>query len=395
MPKKKLYCVVDVESAGDLGFPLIYDFAWKIVDKQGNVYAKENYLVREVFTNMKLMTEAYYAEKYWTVYPDLLANGLKILPLEEIIQRFRDDWKEFNVTTFCAYNAGFDLTAMLCTWLHGNKEFGLETVWPKMHFRNAENSVCLHEQFEKFGEYLAESDQMSKDVRKLKKKVCFDTEILDIYRLCAERLMATKGFQKTALENLWLTPNGNFSTTAECAWRYFSKEYDFIEHHTSMEDVEIETELLLAMLKQKKKIPYNSLDPACIISRCAQPENRYFHERQKQTWSDFLEDSFSVTLGFTWIEFLAMDNFNKWKVILKDSFLDMPISEFQRKKLADRFLSTTGMTWKAWQKLPDNFKKRLLIDLYGGQWYSFEENTEKDLPDFQQQRVEKEIARIN
>ncbi len=43
--------------------PLIYDLGWKIMDKNGNIYNRVNYLVSEVFSVPSVFDTAYYREK--------------------------------------------------------------------------------------------------------------------------------------------------------------------------------------------------------------------------------------------------------------------------------------------------------------------------------------------
>jgi hypothetical protein len=53
-------------------------------------------------------------------------------------------------------------------------------------------------------------------------------------------------------ENGYLTSTGKPRFTAEICYRFISKNNDFVESHTGLEDVEIETEILRYCRKQHK-----------------------------------------------------------------------------------------------------------------------------------------------
>ena len=82
MPKydkrRKYYMILDCETATlpcanqyteeerknvAIAKPLIYDLGWKIVDKLGVVYNRENYLITEIFSVPQIFDTAYYKDK--------------------------------------------------------------------------------------------------------------------------------------------------------------------------------------------------------------------------------------------------------------------------------------------------------------------------------------------
>ena len=80
MAKKKLYMVVDTETATlpivcdiartaeekkklAIAKPLVYDIGWTICDRKGNVLEKKQYLIAETFSVPAIFNTAYYAEK--------------------------------------------------------------------------------------------------------------------------------------------------------------------------------------------------------------------------------------------------------------------------------------------------------------------------------------------
>ena len=76
--RRKYYLILDCETATmpyannfegsvkqkiSIAKPLIYDLGWQIVDRNGNVYAKRNYLISEIFSVPTVFNTAYYKDK--------------------------------------------------------------------------------------------------------------------------------------------------------------------------------------------------------------------------------------------------------------------------------------------------------------------------------------------
>ena len=76
--RRKYYLVLDCETATmpyaqnfegkarqniAIAKPLIYDLGWQIIDRNGNVYAKRNFLISEIFSVPAIFNTAYYASK--------------------------------------------------------------------------------------------------------------------------------------------------------------------------------------------------------------------------------------------------------------------------------------------------------------------------------------------
>ena len=53
--RRKYIMVLDVETTGNIGFPLVYDLGFAIVDKKGNIYEERSFVISEIFDNKKLM----------------------------------------------------------------------------------------------------------------------------------------------------------------------------------------------------------------------------------------------------------------------------------------------------------------------------------------------------
>ena len=62
--RKKYYMILDVETANSLEEGLVYDIGFQIIDKKGNIYEKDSFLIYDIFVlENQLMKTCYYKEK--------------------------------------------------------------------------------------------------------------------------------------------------------------------------------------------------------------------------------------------------------------------------------------------------------------------------------------------
>lgn len=223
MDKRKKYLIgIDTETANgltdeygrnDLSQSLVYDVGWQVVDKKGNVYEKRSFIVAEIFLDRDLLNSAYYAEKVPMYWREIKAGKRIMASFLHIQRQFFIDRKKYNVNTVFAHNAGFDLRAL-------NNTIRLLTGSDKRFF------------FPKSIE-IWDTLKMSRDVFKTRKSF---TYFCDKY-----------GY-KTNHKN----PQNKY--TAEILYRFISGNNDFVEKHTGLEDVEIETEILVYCLNAHVKM---------------------------------------------------------------------------------------------------------------------------------------------
>jgi hypothetical protein len=208
---KMMLAVVDTECVG-LQDKSVYDFAWQIVDKKGNVYSEGSYLVEETIIDADKMMGAFYAKKIFSHYIPMLAKGIiTIKPWKDIRSEFLADLDKFNVDVFAAYNVGFDMGAIKST--NGEGKF-------------------LHRPM----------------------------RVLDIWQFACETILSSKTYMQLAREQNWVSDAGNIRTNAEKAYSYISADWNYIEEHTALEDVKIENKILAACFRQKKKIPFGKVN---------------------------------------------------------------------------------------------------------------------------------------
>jgi len=204
-PKPTIFAVTDVETcipkgAGNKG--LVFDVAWKLIDRKGREYGKGSYLAKDVVSAYT----PYFKEKVGR-YFEFAYNGY-IEPktfrciAAEYNRQIQTLTSQGHKVVFCAYNARFDCDALgFTSQIMNRKQFLVEPL-----------------------------------------------PILCIWEFWARSC--------PTLYRAELTASGKFvKTTAEAVYRWEFNEPKFIEAHIAWQDVEIEAEILLKVLNRKKKMP--------------------------------------------------------------------------------------------------------------------------------------------
>lgn len=201
---------MDTETLG-VDKPLVYDLGVTIADKQGNIYAQANWIIKEVFEQKEKMKTAYYANKL-PKYDKMIKEGqAKLMPWAEVRQELNQMLADNNVKVISAYNLGFDIRAMNYT----NKCLGFKTKFliPRVKY-----------------------------------------ETWDLWGMATQTILKQRTFHKIANRENWKTEKGNILTNAEVCYRYITNQMGFIEDHTALSDTEIETKIMVRCLKQHKKM---------------------------------------------------------------------------------------------------------------------------------------------
>ena len=183
----------------------------EIIDKQGNVLVSRSFAIKEIYQDKELMSSAYYAHKL-PQYEEEIANGeRKLVSFFEARRQFFADCKKYNVKTVSAHNASFDLRAL------------------KNTARLLTGSKCRY--FFKYG-----------------------TEIWDTLKMSRDVFRQLKGYEKFCRKNNYVTKNNQIRYTAEILFRYISGNNNFIEKHKGIDDVQIESDILVYLLNTHKKM---------------------------------------------------------------------------------------------------------------------------------------------
>jgi hypothetical protein len=210
--KPEKFLVIDTETCNSIEQPLPYDIGYAICDRRGTIYLKRSFVVAETFLDMKdVMQSAYYAEKiphYW----DDIKNGTRtIKSFYNIRRQIHEDMKEYNVKKVGAYNMGFDKNALNLLTRYVTKSF-IRWFFP------------------------------------------FGTQFFCIWNMACQTIMNTKTYVDFAEKNSLVSPANNIYTSAETCYRFLTKNIDFKECHTGLEDVEIEVEILAKCYRTHKKM---------------------------------------------------------------------------------------------------------------------------------------------
>lgn len=257
--RRKYYMILDCETATlpkateyeserakktiAIAKPLIYDLGYTIIDNKGNIYAKKNFLISEIFSVPEIFNTAYYKDKR-NLYLAKLQKGEIILT----------DWNTANreltedlslVCAVGAYNSMFDYKkAIPFTDLYINMLYS-----PDFHeWLNEQYKVC---------EWLVgggkcryeDSKDFEKDIFRYKGNIY---PLFDVWGLAC-RYLLDEEYKKLCFENGWVSASKKyFTTNAEKVFRYLSGNLEFEEHHTAIEDCLIESEIFAKVVQKTK-----------------------------------------------------------------------------------------------------------------------------------------------
>lgn len=221
MRKNQVAVVIDTETANSISFPLPYDIGFHFVNlTTGKILERHSLCVYEIYVEQReMMKSAYYANKLPQYEEELKNNERKIVKLYTAKKLIADLMKKYNTNLVYAYNMNFDKRAL-------------------------------------------NNDQKFVTQNRYKYFFPFDTEFRCIWNMACQVLMARPSYIKFALANNFVSNKGNILTNAECCYRYLTKNPTFTEQHKGIDDVEIETEILMACKRQHKKMIYKP-NPAC------------------------------------------------------------------------------------------------------------------------------------
>ena len=218
--KKEMYLVIDTETANTIEQPLPYDIGYAICDRYGNIVVERSFIVAEIFLDHKeMMKSAYFAEKIPHYWEDIKNGTREIKSIFNIRKQIKADMKEWNVKKVGAYNMGFDKRAL--------------------------NNVIRY---------------CSKSL--IRWFFPFGTEYFCIWHMACQVVLNSTSYIKFALQNGFVSEKDNILTSAEVCYRFLTKQVDFIESHTGLEDVHIEVEIMAKCFSTHKKMN-KKINSAC------------------------------------------------------------------------------------------------------------------------------------
>lgn len=218
--KKEMYLVIDTETANTIEQPLPYDIGYAICDRYGNIVIERSFVVAEIFLDHKeMMKSAYFAEKIPHYWEDIKNGTREIKSIFNIRKQIKADMKEWNVKKVGAYNMGFDKRAL--------------------------NNVIRY---------------CSKSL--IRWFFPFGTEYFCIWHMACQVVLNSTSYIKFALQNGFVSEKDNILTSAEVCYRFLTRQTDFIESHTGLEDVHIEVEIMAKCFSTHKKMD-KKINSAC------------------------------------------------------------------------------------------------------------------------------------
>ena len=218
--KKEMYLVIDTETCNSIEQPMCYDIGYAITDRHGNIYETRSFVVAEMFLDNKdLMQSCYFAEKVPQYWEDIKNGTREIKSIFNIRKQIKTDMKKYNIKQVGAYNMGFDKRALNNTIRYCSKSL-IRWFFP------------------------------------------FGTDFFCIWNMACQAILSKASYVKFAIDNNFVSEKGNIQTSAECCYRFLTKDVNFIESHTGLEDVLIEVAILAECFKKHEKLN------KCIYSAC-------------------------------------------------------------------------------------------------------------------------------
>lgn len=272
MAKRKYYMVLDTETATlpfaneiaktpkekqaiAIAKPLIYDIGWVIIDRKGNPIKAENYLVDEIWNYPDVFNTAYYRDKR-PIYEGMIARKeIEVKSWWDIVRLFKDDIAWCDMAT--AFNACFDFKRAFpftSRWMD-NSQCPWFNQWLKLQYDSCK-AIVAGTADAKNPEYLTPTVDF------------YGTEfkISDLRHLACRDLINHGKYKNFCLKYAMLTDSSiYFKTTAESTYRYLSRNSDFIESHTALDDAWIESLILQKLLRKGKVKPELAAFPERLL----------------------------------------------------------------------------------------------------------------------------------
>lgn len=190
---------------------LAYDIGFQVIDSHGRTYGEKfSFVNSDIFIHeAELMKSAYYAKKIPQYKEDLRKGKRKLATTYEIRKTLVEVVKKWDCKFICAHNARFDSRAL--------------------------NNIQRWVTKSRYRYFLP-----------------YGLEWWDTLKMARDVMGKMPTYQRFCADNGFTTKTGKPRFTAEICYRFITKDINFVESHTGLEDVEIETAILAYCVKQKK-----------------------------------------------------------------------------------------------------------------------------------------------
>lgn len=202
----------DTETTNELECPFCYDLGFSVLDTdKGTTLEKHSYVVADIFCNKDLMASAYFSDKIPQYWADIKNGKRKLRKWSTIRAIVRDVMAQYNIDTVIAHNARFDYCSTATT-----------------------QRYLTYSKYRYFFPY--------------------GTKFLCTLKMSREVFGKDENYIAFCEENEYLTAYNKPRFTAEIIYRFLTNNTDFVESHTGLEDVEIETEIYLECIKRMPSV---------------------------------------------------------------------------------------------------------------------------------------------
>lgn len=209
---KKLYMVLDVETANSTDDALVYDVGYVITDRYGEIYEADSFIVSDIFFGeAEMMKSAYYAEKIPQYLKGIWKKAYKVRSFYEVRHALAASIEKWKVEAVAAYNASFDTKALNTTerWL----------------------TKSAYRFFLPYG-----------------------TKVFCIWNMACQVICTQTKYIKWCYANGMVSPSGNIKTSAETVYAFLTQNAEYQECHTGLQDVLIETKIMAECFRKHKKM---------------------------------------------------------------------------------------------------------------------------------------------
>lgn len=214
------YLALDTETANTMDDPLVYDIGGVVTDKNGRIYEKFSFVIRDVFVYERdMMHSAYYGHKVPEYVEDIQAGKRQMVSFYEARRHILSLMNKYNIHEVAAYNASFDRNALDTTqrWL------------TKSRYRY----------FFPYG-----------------------TKFICTWNMACQTICQRATYKYFCEENNFTcnrkdAPDAkNYSTSAETVYRYLTLMPQYQEEHKGYDDVMIEIAIMRVCFRSHKALPH-------------------------------------------------------------------------------------------------------------------------------------------
>ena len=203
--------MIDTEATNGLDCPIVYDVGYQIFSLDEGALCERSFVNADVFCDAELMASAYFADKIPDYWQEIVSGQRILKKWFNIKKQIAEDCQKYGVEIACAHNAAFDNRAL--------------------------NITQRYQTTSKYRYFLP-----------------FGVEWWDTLKMARETLKKNEDYGTFCYENDYLTSRGCRRYTAEIIYRWLTKNTDFEESHTGLEDVKIERQIFEYCLSENPEI---------------------------------------------------------------------------------------------------------------------------------------------